>query len=143
LTIPYRETRKNPLNQLKDCPQNFTVASLLGQLAIFRTIFQPWALPNYISAAERDLFTISPVQLSQDFEACNGGPSNRKIPVKIIFAVKPNRLAQCCTQFKSPRVEILCVLYSIVMKNSHLNDMKSPETRHFIPKGFELGTTLN
>ena len=25
----------------------------------------------------------------------------------------------------------------------HLNDMKIPETKRFIPKGFELGTTLS
>ena len=25
---------------------------------------------------------------------------------------------------------------------SHLNDMEIPETKRFIPKGFELGTTL-
>ena len=46
--------------RLKDCPQNFTVAlkaSLLGQLFIFRTIFQPWALSSDIPAAERGLFT--------------------------------------------------------------------------------------
>ena len=46
---------------LKDCPQNFTFAlqaSLLSQLFIFRTIFQPWALSSNIPAAERGLFTI-------------------------------------------------------------------------------------
>ena len=45
---------------LKDCPQNFTVvfeALLLGQLFIFRTIFQPRALPSDIPAAERGSFT--------------------------------------------------------------------------------------
>ena len=29
------------------------------------------------------------------------------------------------------------------MWHSHLNDMKIPETKRFIPKGFELGTTLS
>ena len=46
--------------RLKDCPQNFKVAlqaSLLGQLFIFRTIFQPWVLSYDIPAAERGLFT--------------------------------------------------------------------------------------
>ena len=28
------------------------------------------------------------------------------------------------------------------MWNSHLNDMEIPEAKRFIPKGFELGTTL-
>ena len=38
---------------------NFTVAleaSLLGQMFIFRTIFQPWALSSDTLAAERGLF---------------------------------------------------------------------------------------
>ena len=26
------------------------------------------------------------------------------------------------------------------MRHSHLNDMEIPETKRFIPKGFELGT---
>ena len=29
------------------------------------------------------------------------------------------------------------------MLHSHLNDMEIPETKRFIPKGFELGTTLS
>ena len=29
------------------------------------------------------------------------------------------------------------------MWHSHLNDVKIPETKRFIPKGFELGTTLS
>ena len=32
---------------------------------------------------------------------------------------------------------------SIIMWHSHLNDMEIPETKRFIPKGFELGTTLS
>ena len=57
----------------------------------------------------------------------------------------PIRITQCCTQFESPRVKILCVLYCIciIMWHSHLNDMEIPETRRFILKGFELGTTLS
>ena len=50
---------------------------------------------------------------------------------------RPNQLTQCCTQFKSPGVKNLCVLHS------HLNDMEIPETKRFIPKGFELGITLS
>ena len=55
---------------------------------------------------------------------------------------RPIRLTQCCTQFKSPGIKILCVLICIIMRHSHLNDMEIPETKRFIPKGFELGTTL-
>ena len=29
------------------------------------------------------------------------------------------------------------------MLHSHLNDMEIPETKRFIPKGFELGTTFS
>jgi len=29
------------------------------------------------------------------------------------------------------------------MWHSHLNDMEIPETKRFIPKGFELGITLS
>ena len=56
---------------------------------------------------------------------------------------RPIRLTQCCTQFKSPGIKILCVLICIIMWHSHLNDMETPETKRFIPKGFELGTTLS
>ena len=31
----------------------------------------------------------------------------------------------------------------IIMWHSHLNDMEIPETKRFILKGFELGTTLS
>ena len=55
---------------------------------------------------------------------------------------RPIRLTQCCTQFKSPGIKILCVLICIIMRHLHLNDMEIPETKRFIPKGFELGTTL-
>ena len=55
----------------------------------------------------------------------------------------PIWLTQCCTQFKSLGDKILCVLYLIIMWHSHSNDMEIPETKRFIPKGFELGTTLS
>ena len=29
------------------------------------------------------------------------------------------------------------------MWHSHLNDMEIPQTKRFIPKGFELGTTMS
>ena len=44
-------------------PQNFTVAleaSLLGQLFIFGTIFQPWGFSSDIPGAERSYLTIIP-----------------------------------------------------------------------------------
>ena len=58
-----------------------------------------------------------------------------------IVTHRPIRLTQCCTQFKSPGDKILCVLY--LHWHSHLNDMEIPETKRFIPEGFELGTTLS
>ena len=38
----------------------------------------------------------------------------------------------------SPFLYCIC----IIMWHSHLNDMEIPEPKHFIPRGFELGTTL-
>jgi len=52
-------------------------------------------------------------------------------------------LTQCCTQFKSPGVKIICVLYVHYNVVFTSNDMENPETKRFIPKGFELGTTLS
>ena len=46
--------------RLQDCFQNFTVsleASLLDQLFIFRTIFQPQTLSSDIPTTSRSLFT--------------------------------------------------------------------------------------
>ena len=56
---------------------------------------------------------------------------------------RPIRLTQCCTQFKSLGVKVLCVF--------HLHDniaftfkwYGNTWTNRFIPKGFELGTTLS
>ena len=61
-----------------------------------------------------------------------------------ILMYRPIRLTQCCTQFKSPGVKILCVLYLHynVAFWAHLNDMEIPETKRFIPNVFELGTAL-
>ena len=57
---------------------------------------------------------------------------------------RPIRLTQCCTQFKSPRVQILCVLYlHYNVAFTFINDMEIPETKGFIPKGFEWGTALS
>ena len=52
------------------------------------------------------------------------------------------RLTQC-TQFKSPGVKILCVLYLHYNAAFSFKCMEMPETKSFIPKGFELGTTLS
>ena len=56
---------------------------------------------------------------------------------------RPIRLTKCCTQFKSPEVKIICVLYLHYNVVFTFNDMENPETKRFIPKGFELGTTLS
>ena len=47
------------------------------------------------------------------------------------------------SQFKSLGDKILCVLYLYCNVAFHINDMEIPETKRFIPKGFELGTTLS
>ena len=53
-----------------------------------------------------------------------------------IHCNRPIRLTQCCTQFKSLKVKVLCV----IMSHSHWNDMEILGTKRFIPK---LGTTLS
>ena len=50
----------------------------------------------------------------------------------------PAILTQCCTQFKSPGLRFFEYCICIIMLHSHLNDMEIPETKRFIPKGFEL-----
>ena len=49
---------------------------------------------------------------------------------------RPIRLTQCYTR----GYDSLC---TIIMWHSHLNDIEIPETKRFIPKGFELVTTLS
>ena len=39
------------------------------------------------------------------------------------------------------RFFVYCIC--IIMWHSHLNDVEIPETKRFIPKRFELGTTLS
>ena len=62
---------------------------------------------------------------------------------EIYASNRPIRLTQCCTQFKSPRVKILCLLYLHYNVTFSFKCMEIPETKIFIPKGFELGTTLS
>ena len=52
---------------------------------------------------------------------------------------RPIRLTQCCTQFKWLRFFVYCIC-TIMW---HLNDVEIPQAKRFIPKGFELGTTLS
>ena len=56
---------------------------------------------------------------------------------------RPVRLTQSCTHFKSPGVKILCVLYLHFNVAFTFDDMEIPETKLFIPRGFEVGTTLS
>ena len=56
---------------------------------------------------------------------------------------RPIRLTQCCTQFKSPGIKILCVLYLHYNVAFSFKCMEIPKTKSFIPKGFELGTTFS
>ena len=58
------------------------------------------------------------------------------------FSYVAYTLTQCCTQFKSPGVKILCVLYLHYNVAFSFKCMEIPETKSFIPKGFESGTTL-
>ena len=41
------------------------------------------------------------------------------------------------------RVKILCILYLHYNVAFTFNDMDIPETKSFIPKGYELGATLS
>ena len=41
-----------------------------------------------------------------------------------------------------PGISFFAYCICIIMWHSYLNDMEIPETKRFIPKGFELGTTL-
>ena len=56
---------------------------------------------------------------------------------------RPIRPTHCCTQFKSPRDKILCVLYLHYNVAFTFKCMEIPETKRFIPKGFESGTTMS
>ena len=56
---------------------------------------------------------------------------------------RPIRLTQCCTQFKSLGVKILCVMNFQDNEAFTLNDMEILRTKRFIPKRFELGTTMS
>ena len=49
------------------------------------------------------------------------------------FSVVPN------SNLLGLRFFVYCIC--VIMSHSHLNDMEIPETKSFIPKGFELGTT--
>ena len=41
-----------------------------------------------------------------------------------------------------PGLRFFLYCICVIMWHSHLNDMEIAETKRFIPKGFELGTTL-
>ena len=55
---------------------------------------------------------------------------------------RPIRLTQCCTHSNLPGSRFFVYCICIIMLHSHLNGMEIPETKRFIPKGFELGTTV-
>ena len=54
-----------------------------------------------------------------------------------------NLFSMGCAQFKSPGVKILYLLYLHYNVAFSFKCMEIPETKRFIPKGFELGTTLS
>ena len=68
---------------------------------------------------------------------------NVRFRFTVIGGNRPIRLTQCCTQIKSPGIRFFVYCICFIMWHSHLNDMEIPETKRFIPKGFELGTTLS
>ena len=75
-----------------------------------------------------------------------GGFTKQNTTDLSLFAIlhhRPIRLTQCCTQFKSPGLRFFAYCICIIMLHSHLNDMDIPETKSFIPKGYELGATLS
>ena len=60
------------------------------------------------------------------------------------FHHRPIWLTQCCTHYSNlRRFRLFVYCICIIMWHSHLNDMEIPETKHFIRRGFELGTTLS
>ena len=58
-----------------------------------------------------------------------------KRPIRLTQSFVPN------SNLPGIRFFVYCIC--IIMWHSHLNDMEIPETKRFIPKGFELGTTLS
>ena len=42
-----------------------------------------------------------------------------------------------------PGIRFFVYCICIILWHSHLNDMEIPETKRFIPKGFESGTTVS
>ena len=63
--------------------------------------------------------------------------STTQIFLLLIDSNRPIQLTQCCTQFKFPRVKILCVLclhYNVAFTFTAVNGMEIPETKCFIPK---------
>ena len=63
--------------------------------------------------------------------------STTQIFLLSIDSNRPIQLTQCCTQFKFPLVNILCVLclhYNVAFTFTAVNDMEIPETKRFIRK---------
>ena len=58
---------------------------------------------------------------------------------------RPIRLTQASVVPNSdlPGMRFFVYCICLLMWHSHLNDMEIPETKRFIPTGFELGTTLS
>ena len=69
---------------------------------------------------------------------------NTRVKIMLQVLHRPNRLTQCCVPISNlPGLRFFVCRICIRMWHSHLNDMEIPETNRFIPKGFELGTTLS
>ena len=76
----------------------------------------------------------------------NRDRTQRQLKIAVNFTSdsnRPIRLTQRSvsnSNLSGLRFFVYCIC--IIMWHSHLNDMEIPETKRFIPKGFELGTIL-
>ena len=67
--------------------------------------------------------------------------TQRQLKIAVNFTSDSNRVKfKSNSNLSGLRFFVYCIC--IIMWHSHLNDMEIPETKRFIPKGFELGTIL-
>ena len=68
-------------------------------------------------------------------------PAQRQLKIAVNFTSDSNGVKfKSNSNLSGLRFFVYCIC--IIMWHSHLNDMEIPETKRFIPKGFELGTTI-
>ena len=71
-----------------------------------------------------------------------GGFTKQNTTDLSFFAILHNN-SMLYPEFKSPGLRFFAYCICIIMWHSHLNDVEIPETKSFIPKGYELGATLS